>query len=91
LRERINKTSKIEVHAKPELPLPPTPDQDPFYEFNLKEATDRLEQEFIVKALMETRGNVLRAAKLLAIQRTTLIMKMKKYGIDKWDYQGGPR
>ena len=41
-----------------------------------------LERSFINKALEDTDGNVTHSARLLSLKRTTLIMKMKKYGIE---------
>jgi nitrogen regulation protein NR(I) len=47
----------------------------------VKETTVRLEQEFIIKALKETKGNVTRAAKILQISRKSLQNKMKEFGL----------
>ncbi len=41
-----------------------------------------VEQGAILKALRQTQGNRSAAAKLLAVHRTTLIRKMRQYGID---------
>ncbi|HIC85542.1 MAG TPA: hypothetical protein EYP06_04490 [Desulfobacterales bacterium] len=40
------------------------------------------EKEALVEALMKTKGNQSRAAKLLGISRVTVWNRMKKYGID---------
>ena len=47
----------------------------------VKETTERLEKEFIVKALKETRGNVTRAAQILQISRKSLQNKMKEFDL----------
>ena len=52
-----------------------TPDERP----SLKASLSSLEQNLIKKALDEADGNVSRCAKLLKIQRTTLIERIKKY------------
>jgi two-component system response regulator AtoC len=53
--------------------------------YGLKEAiraeTNKLEKEFILKALEQTEGNVTRAARLLQISRKSLQIKMKELGI----------
>jgi two-component system response regulator AtoC len=53
--------------------------------FGLKEAvkaeTSKIEKEYILKALDQTRGNVTRAARLLQISRKSLQIKMKELGI----------
>ncbi len=49
---------------------------------SIKEATRRLEKEFIHRALEKTGGNRTRAAKLLEISHPALLYKMKEYGLD---------
>jgi two-component system response regulator AtoC len=49
---------------------------------SIKEATRRLEKEFIRRALEKTGGNRTRAAKLLEISHPALLYKMKEYGLD---------
>ncbi len=44
--------------------------------FNLREATQKLEQDLIVKALHQSKGNRTRAASLLGISRRALFRKM---------------
>lgn len=51
--------------------------------FDLKEHLAQLEFNFINRALNESNGIVARAAKKLGIRRTTLVEKMKKYGIGR--------
>jgi two-component system response regulator AtoC len=48
---------------------------------SIKEATRRLEKEFIRRALEKTGGNRTRAAKLLEISHPALLYKMKEYGL----------
>ena len=48
---------------------------------SLKTMLGDIEQDLIVKALGETGGNVSRCAKLLKMQRTTLIERIKKYDL----------
>ena len=48
---------------------------------SLKTMLGDIEQDLISKALGETGGNVSRCAKLLKMQRTTLIERIKKYGL----------
>jgi two-component system response regulator AtoC len=50
-------------------------------EFSLKRAAQRLEQEYIRKALDRTDGNRTRAAELLEISLRSLIYKIKEYDI----------
>lgn len=50
---------------------------------DLKSYLADLEQKLIAKALEEANGVVSHAAKRLNIRRTTLVEKMKKYGINK--------
>jgi DNA-binding NtrC family response regulator len=47
----------------------------------LADAVERLEREFIEKALHEQRGNKQKAANLLGLSRQGLIKKLKRYGI----------
>lgn len=49
---------------------------------NLNEMVGNLERNLIVQALEKTRGVRSRAAKLLSLNRTTLLEKMKKMGIE---------
>lgn len=50
---------------------------------NLKEFVEDLEKTLIEEALTEHRWNVTRAADSLGVLRTTLWMKMKKYGFNR--------
>ncbi|MBC8044846.1 MAG: sigma-54-dependent Fis family transcriptional regulator [Rhizobacter sp.] len=67
-------------------PLPDTPEPPPekIQEgFSLRQLLDRTEQAYLVKALEQTSGNQLRAAKLLGIERHVLRYQMKKHGIEE--------
>jgi sigma-54 specific flagellar transcriptional regulator A len=50
---------------------------------DLKEYLAELEQDYIQQAIERADGVVSQAAKLLNIQRTTLVEKMKKYGLQR--------
>ena len=52
-------------------------------DFNFKEHINRIEVAFIKGALAEVGGSVSGAARVLGLQRTTLIEKMRKYAIDR--------
>ena len=49
---------------------------------SLKGVLSDIEQDLIQRALQETDGNVSRCAKLLRMQRTTLIERIKKYNLN---------
>lgn len=51
--------------------------------FDLKEHLSQLELDLITQALNDCAGVVARAAKRLGLRRTTLVEKMKKYGIGR--------
>ncbi|MNQ81886.1 Nitrogen assimilation regulatory protein [compost metagenome] len=59
------------------------PMQLPLEGVNLKEMLADLEVELIRQALETQEGVVARAADLLSMRRTTLVEKMKKYGMSK--------
>ena len=61
----------------------PLPMQLPQEGVNLKELLADLEVELIRQALESQDGVVARAADLLSMRRTTLVEKMKKYGMSK--------
>lgn len=50
--------------------------------FSLKAAAQRLEREYILKALEKTSGNRTRAAKILEISHRALLYKLKEYGLE---------
>jgi len=51
--------------------------------FDLKEHLAQLELDLIKEALWDSQGIVARAAKKLGLRRTTLVEKIKKYGIER--------
>ncbi len=51
-------------------------------EYSLKIASQRLEEEYIRKALIKTEGNRTQAAELLEVSLRSLMYKLKDYGID---------
>ncbi len=54
---------------------------------SFQEAVENFEKELIVEALIETRGNQTRAAKLLNTSLRIINYKIKKYGIDPSNYK----
>ena len=52
---------------------------------NLKEYLTRLEKSLIQQALSDCNGVVARAADKLQIRRTTLVEKMRKYGLQRYE------
>ena len=52
-------------------------------DFNFRDHMMRIEIAFIKGALVEMNGSVSAAARVLGLQRTTLIEKMRKYAIDR--------
>jgi sigma-54 specific flagellar transcriptional regulator A len=52
---------------------------------DLKEHLNHLELTFIKQALEETSGVVARAAERLHLRRTTLVEKLRKYGLHRAD------
>ena len=51
---------------------------------SLKGLVDDFETELIQKALTKTGGNKNKAAALLRVNRTTLVEKIKKKGLEDW-------
>ena len=58
---------------------------------DLKDYLGGLEQGLIQQALDDANGIVARAAERLRIRRTTLVEKMRKYGMSRRDEEGGGR
>ena len=56
---------------------------------DLKDYLGNLEQGLILQALDDAGGVVARAAERLRIRRTTLVEKMRKYGMSRRDEEGG--
>lgn len=79
------KTGLQEVMDNLETASPPPADRSehlPHEGLDLKEHLASLETRFITEALDESNGVVTKAAKLLRMRRTTLVEKLRKYGID---------
>ncbi len=74
--------------ATPAVP-PPMPARLPREGLDLKQHLSDLEVQLIQQALEETGGVVAQAAKLLGMRRTTLVEKMRKYGIQRGDVPSG--
>ena len=60
----------------------PAPGQFNPNEYSLKVASRRLEEEYIRKALIKTKGNRTQAAELLEVSLRSLMYKIKEYEID---------
>jgi sigma-54 specific flagellar transcriptional regulator A len=52
-------------------------------DFSFRDHMTRMEIAFIKGALAQSQGSVSAAARLLGLQRTTLIEKMRKYGLQR--------
>ena len=68
--------------SPPHIEPPPQQDAPPMAEpIDLKDLIERVEQERIQSALEAAQGVISEAARLLTLKRTTLIEKMRKYGV----------
>jgi DNA-binding NtrC family response regulator len=56
----------------------------PFY---LKQATEQIERQYILKALEKSRGNVGRCAELCGLSRRSVSGKISQYEIDKYPFK----
>jgi sigma-54 specific flagellar transcriptional regulator A len=65
------------------VPDPEAPALLPINGLDLKDYLGRLERSLIEQALEDTNSVVARAADRLHIRRTTLVEKMRKYGIER--------
>jgi two-component system, NtrC family, response regulator HupR/HoxA len=63
--------------ADPRLPV-----RDPIPGGELRTAVQSLEREMIRRGLVQTQSNKTKLADQLGVSRTTLIKKIKEYGID---------
>lgn len=57
-------------------------------DFSLKDHMDSIEKDLIISALTRSRGQVTNAAKQLGVARTTLKMKLVKFGINRYLFKG---
>jgi len=69
-------------------PAPPSAPQIPPQGLNFRDVVDQFESNLILQALEITHGNKNRAAKLIQMNRTTMLEKMKKKGVK---FDGGSR
>jgi len=53
----------------------------------LKQATEQIERQYILKALEKTRGNVGRCAELCGLSRRSVSGKISQYEIDKFPFK----
>ena len=53
----------------------------------LKEATEQIEKQYILKALEKSRGNVGRCAELCGLSRRSVSGKISQYEIDKYPFK----
>jgi transcriptional regulator with PAS, ATPase and Fis domain len=67
--------SRFEVDLKHPLP------------FYLKQATEQIEKQYILKALEKSRGNVGRCAELCGLSRRSVSGKISQYEIDKYPFK----
>ncbi len=56
----------------------------PYY---LKEATEQIEKQYIIRALEKSRGNVGRCAELCGLSRRSVSGKISQYEIDKLPFK----
>lgn len=80
LREEVSERAAL-FAAVEDVPAPTT--QLPSTGLDLREYLAELEQDLIQQALTEEDGVVARAAERLNIRRTTLVEKMRKYGMSR--------
>lgn len=94
VRELKNTIERAMILSKSNVLLPENKIQEKDYELHsenmsLKELTkagiERVERQRIINALKETKGNKLRASKLLRVSYKTLLTKIKLYGIGEED------
>lgn len=88
IRELRNFIEKALIFCRNQvLELPPLPTERRLTQrpeegdFSLKEASQRIEREYITKVLAHTLGNRTQAAKLLEISLRSLLYKMKEFDI----------
>ena len=62
-------------------------DRDPGHRKTLPEQLDAVEEAFIRKALEESRGNIQSAADTLGIPRRTLNEKMRRYNLERREFE----
>lgn len=81
IAQKVNNTHSIEDRAQEELLAMPFKNVLPPDGVNLKEMVTQIEVDIIRQALDASDGVVSRAAEMLQMRRTTLVEKIKKYGL----------
>ena len=82
--QAVENIQRMETPAAEDVPgSAPTALQIPAAGIDLKEHLADLEKDFINQAIDHADGVVAQAAKLLAMRRTTLVEKMRKYGLQR--------
>lgn len=81
-KARVPEPAEVPTLMQGELPLAPAT-IGPGRPVDLKSLVAEFEYRHIVEALQASRGVVADAARLLSLQRTTLIEKMQKYGVSR--------
>jgi sigma-54 specific flagellar transcriptional regulator A len=82
MREELSERAAL---LAPTVEVPTSSTQLPSEGMDLREYLAELEQDLIQQALDEEDGVVARAAERLNIRRTTLVEKMRKYGMGRKD------
>ena len=92
LRQGRAAQDSLDSAGETDLPLPPPTDSTaldgaaarlPAAGINLKDYLEGLERSYICQALTEANDVVAHAAELLNMRRTTLVEKMRKYGLQR--------
>ena len=83
LREEISERAMLNALVQNTTPAISTEHALPEEGIDLREHLAAIEQNLIEKALDEVNGVVARAAERLQVRRTTLVEKMRKYGINR--------
>ena len=80
-------TGSVTAHLVEESSMAPSADmmRIPFEGFDLKQHLNNLEYALIKQAMEESNGVVAHAAKRLNLRRTTLVEKLRKYGLQRRD------
>ncbi|MFB1010445.1 MAG: sigma-54 dependent transcriptional regulator [Thiopseudomonas sp.] len=85
MREELTERAALNAVVQGNVPCVTTEQALPEEGLDLREHLASIEQNLIEKALDEVGGVVARAAERLQIRRTTLVEKMRKYGINRKD------
>lgn len=85
MREELSERAALNAVVQGNVPYVTTEQSLPEEGLDLREHLANIEQNLIEKALDEVGGVVARAAERLQVRRTTLVEKMRKYGINRKD------